>query len=193
MDAAALAKRAETMIRRRAEGRGYTRPPYGYASPRPNTPLVPVPAEQAVIDYIRRRRAEEPTVTCSVIARALTAQEAPTRGAKVWTCDMVQKIHIRENIPLTTNRTAQMVVWKPSEAPPPAPPPRRGRPPKDAPAPAPAPLTPAEVQERADVLWDEVAWDPTKSSKDNVVFLLSKHRKQMREEMHKQTPHTETP
>lgn len=44
---------------------------------------------------------------------------------------------------------------------------------------------PREVQEREDALWDEIAWDPTRSTKDNVLVLLSKLRRQMRDEFAK--------
>lgn len=111
---ATAAKVSSVMKTRIQEGKLYPRPPYGYASPGPRLAPVPVPAEQAAVQYIRTRMAEEPLLPAAVLAKELDVRGYPRRGSKVWRCDTVQDICLRHGIPCATRRAPRGVRWVPT-------------------------------------------------------------------------------
>ena len=94
---------------RLAQGLCSATPPFGWMRGDPDTPLVPHPDEQRAVEYIRTRRTEDPDASLNAIARSLQAAGYRHRNAVLWNCDMVTKVCIRHDIPVTTKRS---VVWK---------------------------------------------------------------------------------
>ena len=81
-----------------------TRPRYGWRWVGKRQPLAPEPAEQAMVEWLRRERNTHPEMTVNALCKQLDGHpEFPKRGAKHWHPTALQRIMEYYNIPVRPN------------------------------------------------------------------------------------------